>query len=68
MGLESYFRRQAVRAWGLGSATARLVRGALDLIFGFVPDALKQWTDGALAKDGLWVSSVYYRTPPLTSW
>ena len=62
MGLESYFRRQAARAWGLDSTTARLVRGALDLIFGFVPDALKQWTDVALAKDRLYVI-LCYRTP-----
>ncbi|KAF8330358.1 exocyst complex component Sec3-domain-containing protein [Cantharellus anzutake] len=58
MGLESYFRRQAARAWGLNPATARLAQGALDLIFGFVPDALKQWTDGALAKDNIQIIGI----------
>lgn len=53
MGLESYFRRQAARTLGVGQATAKLVRGALDLIFGFLPEALKLWIDGAVAKDNL---------------
>lgn len=53
MGLESYFRRQAARTLVLGGSTKQLMRGALDLIFGFLPDALKTWIDGALAKDSL---------------
>ena len=53
MNLENYFRRQAARSSGVGSATAKLVRGALDLIFGFLPEGLKGWVDGALGKDEL---------------
>ena len=55
MGLENYFRRQAARAAGLSSATLKLVRGAMDLIFGFLPAELKSWLDAALAKDHLYV-------------
>ncbi|KAH8099365.1 exocyst complex component Sec3-domain-containing protein [Cristinia sonorae] len=51
MGLENYFRRQASRSAGLSSATAKLVRGALDLIFGFIPAELKTWLDSAIGKD-----------------
>lgn len=53
MGLESYFRRQAARTLVLGTATRQLQRSALDLIFGFLPETLKVWIDGALAKDSL---------------
>ena len=53
MGLESYFRRQAARSAGLSQQTTKLVRGAMDLIFGFLPADLKAWIDAALAKDGL---------------
>ncbi|PSR88832.1 hypothetical protein PHLCEN_2v4981 [Hermanssonia centrifuga] len=53
MGLENYFRRQAARSAGLSSATLKLVRGAMDLIFGFLPAELKIWLDAALAKDQL---------------
>lgn len=53
MQLESYFRRQAARTLVLGGATKQLIRGGLDLIFGFLPETLKTWIDGALAKDGL---------------
>ena len=56
MGLENYFRRQAQRSAGLSNATMKLVRGAMDLIFGFLPQELKQWLDAALAKDHLCVS------------
>lgn len=55
MELESYFRRQAARFAGLGSATAKLVRGAMDLIFGFLAGELKTWVDVALIKDPLCV-------------
>ncbi|KAJ3532638.1 hypothetical protein NM688_g7392 [Phlebia brevispora] len=53
MNLENYFRRQAERSAGLSSATLKLVRGAMDLIFGFLPLELKAWLDSALAKDHL---------------
>ncbi|KAH9948238.1 exocyst complex component Sec3-domain-containing protein [Amylocystis lapponica] len=53
MGLENYFRRQAQRAGGLSLTTSKLVRGAMDLIFGFLPTELKAWLDAALEKDRL---------------
>jgi hypothetical protein len=53
MQLENYYRRQAARAAGLSAATARLLRSAMDLIFGFLPAELKAWIDRALAKDNL---------------
>lgn len=52
-GLDSYFRRQAARSAGLSQSTTKLVRGAMDLIFGFLPTELKQWIDIAIAKDAL---------------
>ncbi|KIY45788.1 hypothetical protein FISHEDRAFT_48677 [Fistulina hepatica ATCC 64428] len=51
MGLDNYFRRQAARAAGLSLPTLKLVRGAMDLIFGFLPHELKTWIDSALVKD-----------------
>lgn len=51
MGLDNYFRRQAARAAGLSQSTVKLVRGAMDLIYGFLPAELKMWLDVALAKD-----------------
>ncbi|KAG6854240.1 hypothetical protein C0991_009258 [Blastosporella zonata] len=53
MGLDNYFRRQAARAAGLSQSTLKLVRGALDLIFGFLPAELKVWVDTVLTKDKL---------------
>jgi hypothetical protein len=53
MGLENYFKRQASRSNGLSQATAKLVRGAMDLIFGFLPTELKSWIDNAMTKDGM---------------
>ena len=53
MGLENYFRRQAMRFGGLSQATSKLVRGAMDLIFGFLPAGLKTWIDAASATDNL---------------
>jgi exocyst complex component 1 len=53
MGLENYFRRQAARSAGLNQQTVKLVRGAMDLIFGFLPAELKIWIDANLGKDGL---------------
>ncbi|KAI0688760.1 exocyst complex component Sec3-domain-containing protein [Cytidiella melzeri] len=55
MGMENYFRRQASRVGGLSQATMKLVRGAMDLIFGFLPAELKTWLDVTLAKDQLQV-------------
>jgi exocyst complex component 1 len=56
LSLESYFRRQASRSAGLSSGTTKLVRGAMDLIFGFLAGEIKSWIDIALAKDSLWVA------------
>lgn len=55
MGLENYFRRQAARWTGLSSSTLKLVRGAMDLIFGFVATELKNWLDAAVQKDSMYV-------------
>jgi hypothetical protein len=55
MNLETYFRRQAARTSGLSAATTKLVKSALDLIFGFLPLELKQWVEAALQRDNLWV-------------
>ena len=54
-GLDNYFRRQAARSAGLSQSTTKLVRGAMDLIFGFLPTELKQWIDIAVARDALYV-------------
>ncbi|KAG7450696.1 uncharacterized protein BT62DRAFT_927969 [Guyanagaster necrorhizus] len=51
MGLDNYFRRQAARSASVSQTTMKLVRGALDLIFSFLPSELKTWLDSALAKD-----------------
>ncbi|KAK7468715.1 hypothetical protein VKT23_003218 [Stygiomarasmius scandens] len=53
MGLDNYFRRQAARSTGLSAATMKLVRGALELIFGFLPTEFKSWLDSALARDNM---------------
>ncbi|KAJ7357195.1 exocyst complex component sec3 subunit [Mycena albidolilacea] len=53
MNLDNYFRRQASRGVGLSQSTMKLVRGAMELIFGFLPDELKTWIDNALAKDNM---------------
>ncbi|KAN0100480.1 Exocyst complex component Sec3 domain containing protein [Tylopilus felleus] len=57
-GLDNYFRRQAARSAGLSQSTTKLVRGAMDLIFGFLPTELKQWIDIAVTKDALQVVGV----------
>lgn len=51
MNLDNYFRRQAARGAGLSQSTTKLVRGAMELIFGFLPEEFKTWLDNALAKD-----------------
>jgi hypothetical protein len=53
MGLDNYFRRQAARSAGLKQSTVKLVRGAMDLIFGFLPTELKTWIDNALEMDSM---------------
>jgi hypothetical protein len=59
MGLDNYYRRQASRAAGLQPATIKLVRGAMDLIFGFLPAEFKGWIDRALAKDNLYAPVMF---------
>lgn len=51
MGLENYFRRQAMRTSRISQATLKLVRGAMDLIFGYLPTSIKTWIDSAAAGD-----------------
>ncbi|KAH8991916.1 exocyst complex component sec3 subunit [Lactarius akahatsu] len=58
MGLDNYFRRQAARTSGLSAQTNKLVRGAMDLIFGFLPLEMKSWIDNALAKDSIQIIGV----------
>ncbi|KAJ7275209.1 exocyst complex component sec3 subunit [Mycena haematopus] len=53
MNLDNYFRRQASRGVGLSQTTMKLVRGAMELIFGFLPEELKSFLDNALAKDNM---------------
>ncbi|KAH7930560.1 hypothetical protein BV22DRAFT_1101736 [Leucogyrophana mollusca] len=56
--LDNYFRRQAERSAGLSQSTLKLIRGAMDLIFGFLPAELKQWIEAAVAKDTLQIVGV----------
>ncbi|KAI0005577.1 exocyst complex component Sec3-domain-containing protein [Russula compacta] len=58
MGLDNYFRRQAARTSGLSAQTSKLVRGAMDLIFGFLPLEMKSWIDQALAKDNIQIIGI----------
>lgn len=51
MGLDHYFRRQAAEYAELSSGTLKLTRGAMDLIFGFLPMELKSFMDNMLSKD-----------------
>jgi hypothetical protein len=51
MALDHYFRRQATRSNSLSSTTTKLVRGAMELIFGFLPMEIKTWLEKALEKD-----------------
>jgi len=55
MELDNYYRRQAARMSELSVQTYKLVRGAMDLIFGFLPLEVKSWIDNALAKDSMYV-------------
>lgn len=58
VGLDNYFRRQAARTSGLSAQTTKLVRGAMDLIFGFLPLEMKSWIDNALTKDSIQIIGV----------
>lgn len=51
MALEHYFRRQATQSFELSSTTTKLVRSAVDLIFGFLASDLKSFIDEVCAKD-----------------
>lgn len=53
MNLESFFIRQASRTLSLSSNTVKLIRGAMDLIFGFLAGEIKTWVDVALIKDNM---------------
>jgi hypothetical protein len=53
MNLDSYFKRQAARGLGLSDATLKLVRGAMELIFGFLPQEIKSWVEGVSKRDSL---------------
>ncbi|KAG8738462.1 hypothetical protein FRC10_006808 [Ceratobasidium sp. 414] len=53
MNLDSYFKRQAARGLGLSDATIKIVRGAMDLIFGFLPAEVKGWVEGVSKRDAL---------------
>ncbi|KAG9085481.1 hypothetical protein FRC06_003583, partial [Ceratobasidium sp. 370] len=53
MNLDSYFKRQAARGLGLSDATVKIVRGAMDLIFGFLPGEVKGWVEGVSKRDSL---------------
>ncbi|EGN91691.1 hypothetical protein SERLA73DRAFT_67000 [Serpula lacrymans var. lacrymans S7.3] len=57
-GLDNYFRRQAARSMNPSQSTMKLVRGAMDLIFGFLPAELKAWLDTTLANDALQIIGV----------
>lgn len=60
MGLDNYFRRQAARSASLKQTTLKLIREALDLIFGFLPAEMKGWLDAALAKDRMQVFAISF--------
>ncbi|ELU38817.1 exocyst protein [Rhizoctonia solani AG-1 IA] len=53
MNLDNYFKRQASRGLGLSDTTLKLVRGAMDLIFGFLPEEIKSWVEGVSKRDSL---------------
>ncbi|KAH7334433.1 exocyst complex component Sec3-domain-containing protein [Rhizoctonia solani] len=53
MNLDNYFKRQASRGLDLSDATLKLVRGAMDLIFGFLPQEIKSWVEGMSKRDPL---------------
>ena len=42
-----------MRSNGISQATLKLVRGAMGLIFGYLPTSVKTWIDTAAAGDNL---------------
>jgi hypothetical protein len=42
-----------MRSNGISQATLKLVRGAMDLIFGYLPTSVKMWIDTAAGGDSL---------------
>lgn len=68
MDLDHYFRRQATKfiSKGPSPAIARLHSSALDLIFGFVGGELKDWVEGALQRERMWVALFAARLCVLT--
>ncbi|KAG8937030.1 hypothetical protein FRC03_004096 [Tulasnella sp. 419] len=59
MQMEHYFRRKAsALTTPLRSSTVKLVQGGMDLIFGFLHDELKAWTDSALERDASHIMSI----------
>lgn len=51
VSLDHFSRRQAAQFADMSNSTMKLVRGAMDLIFGFLPTELKAFIDAALEKD-----------------
>ncbi|SPO21773.1 related to Exocyst complex component Sec3 [Ustilago trichophora] len=51
MDLEPYFRRRAAGMFTSSAGPLREMKGAMDLIFGFVAPELQAFTDDALSKD-----------------
>lgn len=51
MDLEPYFRRRAAGMFTSSTGPLREMKGAMDLIFGFVAPELQAFTDDALSKD-----------------
>ncbi|KAG8862976.1 hypothetical protein FRB96_000396 [Tulasnella sp. 330] len=59
MGLEPLICRKAAASAGeMRPATIKLIRGALDLIFGFLAEELRLWTDAALQRDPMQVVGI----------
>jgi hypothetical protein len=57
MELESYFRRMAARhaAKQMSTGLMQLVRSMMDLIFGFIDQELKNWTEAACERNPMYV-------------
>lgn len=53
MELDSYFRRMAARhaARQLSPGLVQLMRSMMDLVFGFIDQELKQWTEAACERN-----------------
>lgn len=56
MNMEAYICRKASTSISeMRPSTVKLIRGAMDLIFGFLAEELRLWVDGALQRDSLCV-------------